>query len=81
MKLNSTHLKRYKEIARLFWKYGRSDLAKELGAEEDDSSREGPDTGVDGQNYRRPVVADGKTIETTTAKKASTLSTGCNTSL
>lgn len=26
MKFSPTHLKRYKEIARLFWKYGRSDL-------------------------------------------------------
>ncbi len=28
------HLTRYRQIAALFWKYGRSDLAKQMGAEE-----------------------------------------------
>ncbi|MEX2382615.1 MAG: AarF/UbiB family protein [Opitutales bacterium] len=31
MKLSANHLKRYTEIANLFWKYGRSDLAKQMG--------------------------------------------------
>ncbi len=30
MKLSSTHLKRYKEIASIFWRYGRSDLVKQM---------------------------------------------------
>jgi ubiquinone biosynthesis protein len=30
MKLSATHLKHYKQIARLLWKYGRSDLVKQL---------------------------------------------------
>jgi predicted unusual protein kinase regulating ubiquinone biosynthesis (AarF/ABC1/UbiB family) len=34
MKLSINHLKRYKEIAHLFWKYGRSDLVKHMGMEE-----------------------------------------------
>jgi predicted unusual protein kinase regulating ubiquinone biosynthesis (AarF/ABC1/UbiB family) len=34
MKLSPHHLKRYKEIARLFWKYGRSDLVKQMGVNE-----------------------------------------------
>ncbi len=34
MKLSTLHLKRYREIAALLWKYGRSDLAKQLSAEE-----------------------------------------------
>lgn len=34
MKLSLTHLKRYKEIAALLWKYGRSDLVKNMGMEE-----------------------------------------------
>ncbi len=34
MKLSPHHLKRYKEIARLFWKYGRSDLIKGMNLEE-----------------------------------------------
>jgi ubiquinone biosynthesis protein len=31
MKLSPRHLKRYKEIAQLFWKYGRSDLVQQMG--------------------------------------------------
>ena len=33
MKLSPNYLKRYKEIAQLFWKYGRSDLVKQMGAD------------------------------------------------
>jgi predicted unusual protein kinase regulating ubiquinone biosynthesis (AarF/ABC1/UbiB family) len=36
MKLSTTHLKRYREIAGLFWKYGRSDLVKQMGVDEED---------------------------------------------
>src|SRR5688500_13432583 len=36
MKLSTTHLRRYKEIAVLFWKYGRSDLAKQMRVDEDE---------------------------------------------
>jgi predicted unusual protein kinase regulating ubiquinone biosynthesis (AarF/ABC1/UbiB family) len=45
MKLSTAHLKRYKEIARLFWKYGRSDLVKQMGMDEDDAKRGGDDEG------------------------------------
>lgn len=31
MKISTSHLKRYKEIAFLLWKYGRSDLVKQMG--------------------------------------------------
>ncbi len=34
MKFSSTHLHRYQEIARLLWKYGRSDLVKQMGIDE-----------------------------------------------
>ncbi len=33
MKLSAVHLKRYREIAALLWKYGRSDLVKRIGSE------------------------------------------------
>ncbi len=33
MKLSASHLKRYKEIAHLLWKYGRADLAQQMSAE------------------------------------------------
>lgn len=35
MKLSANHLKRYREIASLLWKYGRSDLVKQMGTDED----------------------------------------------
>jgi ubiquinone biosynthesis protein len=34
MKLSASHLKRYRQIASLLWKYGRSDLAQQMSAEE-----------------------------------------------
>ncbi|MGD1089506.1 MAG: hypothetical protein ABR955_12395 [Verrucomicrobiota bacterium] len=37
--LKPHHLKRYKDIAMLFWKYGTSDLAKEFA---DDLEKMGP---------------------------------------
>lgn len=36
MKLSPSHLKRYREIAGLFWKYGRSDLVQDMGVDDDD---------------------------------------------
>lgn len=35
MKLSPTHLKRYKEIAKIFWKYGRSDLVQQMGDQDE----------------------------------------------
>ncbi len=40
MKLSPNHLKRYKEIAQLFWKYGRSDLVTQMGIDESVDSKE-----------------------------------------
>jgi predicted unusual protein kinase regulating ubiquinone biosynthesis (AarF/ABC1/UbiB family) len=34
MKISTKHLKRYKEIALLLWKYGRSDLVQQMGIDE-----------------------------------------------
>jgi len=35
MKLSPSHLKRYRQIIGLLWKYGRSDLARQLAAEQE----------------------------------------------
>jgi ubiquinone biosynthesis protein len=35
MKISALHLKRYREIAALLWKYGRTDLAEQMAAQED----------------------------------------------
>ena len=34
MKISANHLKRYKEIALVLWKYGRSDLVRQMGIDE-----------------------------------------------
>ncbi len=34
MKLSATHLKRYKQIATLLWKYGRSDLVQQMAVDD-----------------------------------------------
>src|SRR6185369_2319860 len=34
MKITTEHLQRYKQIARLLWKYGRSDLVAQMGIDE-----------------------------------------------
>ncbi len=48
MKFSATHLKRYKEIARLFWRYGRSDLAKQMGMDADEVK-----SNEDDENFQR----------------------------
>ena len=35
MKIDAQHLQRYKQLARLLWKYGRSDLVTQMGIEDD----------------------------------------------
>jgi predicted unusual protein kinase regulating ubiquinone biosynthesis (AarF/ABC1/UbiB family) len=34
MKIATSQIKRYKELVRLFWKYGRSDLVRQMGVED-----------------------------------------------
>jgi ubiquinone biosynthesis protein len=40
MKISANHLKRYQEIALLLWKYGRSDLVKQMGIDSAVDSKE-----------------------------------------
>lgn len=55
MKLSTTHLKRYREIAGLFWKYGRSDLVKQMGVDEEEAK-----SYQDDENFKRsPEMKDG----------------------
>ncbi|MES2693572.1 MAG: AarF/UbiB family protein [Verrucomicrobiota bacterium] len=66
MKLNAIHLKRYREIATLFWKYGRSDIVKQMGVDEDDlkkseaavTSTDSTEAGAtDDPNFKRDAAA------------------------
>ena len=72
MKLNSTHLKRYKEIAGLFWKYGRSDLVKKMGVEPEGEEAAEPkeEKPVDSQNFKRTTVTQKETIKIGTNGKS-----------
>jgi ubiquinone biosynthesis protein len=62
MKLfNSNHLKRYKEIASLFWKYGRSDLVKQMGVEPDEAANHQesePGAQVDDPHFKRETKTE-----------------------
>jgi ubiquinone biosynthesis protein len=59
MKLSASHLNRYRQIAALFWKYGRSDLAKQMSAEEGFDAA--PPLPADGQPPTdQATPADGK---------------------
>ena len=40
LKFQATHLKRYREIAALLWKYGRSDLVRQMGVDDLFEARE-----------------------------------------
>lgn len=40
LKLPTIHLKRYREIAALLWKYGRSDLVRQMGVDDLFDARE-----------------------------------------
>lgn len=56
MKLNSTHLKRYREIAGLFWKYGRADLVKQMGVDEADMAAHDGEAHVDQPGFTRATT-------------------------
>src|ERR1017187_2606207 len=61
MKLSASHLKRYRQIASLLWKYGRSDLAKQMSAEEGFGVDELPS--ADGQTPTDSAsLADGQAL-------------------
>jgi ubiquinone biosynthesis protein len=45
MKLSAQHLKRYREIIALLWKYGRSDLVERIQTEEEFAPPEGKSNG------------------------------------
>lgn len=46
MKVSPKHLKRYKDIALLLWKYGRSDLVRQMGIDDTLASDEAPAAGT-----------------------------------
>jgi len=63
MKLDAKHLQRYKQIARLLWKYGRSDLVKQIDMEKDvdDAERNANGTRVTPDELAADLEAMGPT--------------------
>lgn len=54
MNLKATHLKHYREIAGLFWKYGRADIVRQMGVDEDEAKRaQRTDLHVDRPDFKR----------------------------
>ncbi len=53
MKLSANHLKRYREIALLMWKYGRSDLVRQLNVDDaiDDATMASLNSGATGPEH------------------------------
>jgi ubiquinone biosynthesis protein len=64
MKIAPKHLKRYKDIAKLLWKYGRSDLVTQMGIEDalatDDAPAVDP-KGADPEQFANDLEAMGPT--------------------
>jgi predicted unusual protein kinase regulating ubiquinone biosynthesis (AarF/ABC1/UbiB family) len=63
MKIDAKHLQRYKQIARLFWKYGRSDLVKQLEMDQqlDDAERVAAPPGATPDDLAADLEAMGPT--------------------
>jgi len=57
MKISTNHLKRYKEIGLLLWKYGCSDLVQQMGIDEavDPQEAKAASAGKAGQNSWRMI--------------------------
>lgn len=60
MKFSASHLKRYRQIVAMLWKYGRADLAQQMSAEEGFGVDEVKLVDVEGQPV--PVDADGQPL-------------------
>jgi predicted unusual protein kinase regulating ubiquinone biosynthesis (AarF/ABC1/UbiB family) len=58
MKSSASHLKRYRQIVALLWKYGRSDLAQQMSAEEGFGGDEGPLLDAAGQPVPEAIAVE-----------------------
>jgi ubiquinone biosynthesis protein len=62
LKLPTIHLKRYREIAALLWKYGRSDLVRQMGADDLFATREVKKNGPPPEQLADDLEAMGPTF-------------------
>ncbi len=73
MKLSPNHLRRYSQIAQLFWRYGRSDLVQQMGIDEGIDPKE-LKTGDEGQPTREQAADDLEAMGPTYVKLGQVLS-------
>jgi predicted unusual protein kinase regulating ubiquinone biosynthesis (AarF/ABC1/UbiB family) len=73
MKIAVTHLKRYKEIASLLWRHGRSDLIKQMGID-DAIDRNDAATGAEGSATPEQLADDLEAMGPTYVKLGQVLS-------
>lgn len=73
MKLSPKHLIRYKQIAKIFWKYGRSDLMQHMGNQDQIDPKE-LDTEGDGENTPDQLADDLEAMGPTYVKLGQVLS-------
>jgi ubiquinone biosynthesis protein len=73
MEISANHLKRYKEIALVLWKYGRSDLVRQMGIDEFDDPREAK-TASDGAAKPEQLADDLEAMGPTYVKLGQVLS-------
>jgi ubiquinone biosynthesis protein len=73
MEISANHLKRYKEIALVLWKYGRSDLVRQMGIDEVDDPQEAK-TASDGAAKPEQLADDLEAMGPTYVKLGQVLS-------
>jgi ubiquinone biosynthesis protein len=73
MKISPKHLKRYKDIALLLWKYGRSDLVQQMGIDETLAADEAPAVNT-GDTNPEQLAADLEVMGPTYVKLGQVLS-------
>jgi predicted unusual protein kinase regulating ubiquinone biosynthesis (AarF/ABC1/UbiB family) len=73
MKISPKHLKRYKDIALLLWKYGRSDLVQQMGIDETVAADEAPAVNT-GDTNPEQLAADLEAMGPTYVKLGQVLS-------
>ena len=74
MNLNTNHLQRYKQIALLLWKYGRSDLVTQMGIDEAVEAEERERTPADGEASPEQLADDLEAMGPTFVKLGQVLS-------
>jgi len=74
VKLSATHLSRYKDIALLLWKYGRTDVVRDMGLDDGFEVPKEPSTEVQGDALPEQLATDLEAMGPTFVKLGQVLS-------